>query len=317
MTARVVSDHSENCRGCFVVSIVASPWSRRRWFLKRPTPTASHGLLLLNIYMAGLARDLVLGPASPGGGAGRGPRLPLNVACQVLGGIWEEVSAGLVAAYSRLQPSQANLHQYRIDVNYACQLLGVWAQGVSVGPCTVALNKHQQAMLRNAACALCSWCVLKAAPLHRVLSLLQHVETQARTVSEAGLLSAPQDPDRMVLATPSVSPAASPSALRGAHPQRPQADDAARSTQHMHVLVMLNRVGSEQGPQASFSDEGPAASEVDLRMLDVSLPEVASMVAATLRKRPEFEKAPFPPLEESEVTAAVQLRAWLDERCPG
>lgn len=332
VTARAVSEHSENCRGCFIVSIAASPWSRRRWFLKRPSPTASHGLLLLNLYMAGLARDVLLGSSlaadmrqgGDAGGAVRGARLPWGMACQVLGGVWEEVSAGLVAAYSRLSPSRANLHQYRIDVNYACQVFGEWTRGVVVGAHTVALSKHHQAFLQNAASALRSWCLLKASPLPRVLSLLEHVESQAQTVSGQDVLTGPQEPDSMVLATPVASPSAALSAPGGEHRSSGPARDAAfararvqEPQQHMNVLTTLHRLGSEDGPPANFSDAEPAAADLDLRMLDVSLPEVAGLVSDALRRRPEFEKAPFPPLEEEEAVAAQALRKWLRARCPG
>ena len=327
MTARVVSEHSENCRGCFIVSITASPWSRRRWFLKRPSPTASHGLLLLNLYMAGLARDLVLGPsvssdigqADDSDGAERGARLPLHVASQVLGGVWEEVSAGLIAAYARIYPSRANLHQYRIDVNYACQVMSEWMGGVAVGPHMVALSKLHQTSLKNAASTLRSWCLLKANALPRVLSLLEHVDAQTRTVGVHDVFTAPHGPDSMVLATPSASPSAALSAPRGAHPWAGPADGtaSARLPGHMNVFTMLQRVGGDQGPQATFSDDGPVAADINMRMLDVSLPEVAGLVARALRKRPEFERAPFPPLEEGEAAAAQALRKWLDVRCPG
>ena len=85
----------------------------------------------------------------------------------------------------------------------------------------------------------------------------------------------------------------------------------------MNVFTMLQRVGGDQGPQATFSDDGPVAADINMRMLDVSLPEVAGLVARALRKRPEFERAPFPPLEEGEAAAAQALRKWLDVRCPG
>jgi hypothetical protein len=48
---------------------------------------------------------------------------------------------------------------------------------------------------------------------------------------------------------------------------------------------------------------------MDLRMLDVSVPEIASVVYAELRSRPELEKAPFPPLDEVCVCVCVCARA--------
>jgi hypothetical protein len=65
-------------------------------------------------------------------------------------------------------------------------------------------------------------------------------------------------------------------------------------------------------PSAAFfflrGKEWPAADlDMDLRMLDVSVPEIASVVYAELRSRPELEKAPFPPLDEVCVCVCVCL----------
>ena len=66
-------------------------------------------------------------------------------------------------------------------------------------------------------------------------------------------------------------------------------------------------------PSAAFfflrGKEWPAADlDMDLRMLDVSVPEIASVVYAELRSRPELEKAPFPPLDEVCVCVCARAR---------
>ena len=243
--SRIVEAHSALVRDSLLLTVEASAWSRRQWIQKRASPTPSHGLLLLNLYMAGLAHDLVAG------GDGCGVRLPVQVCEQVLGSIWEQLAGALVGVYSRVHPSRANQPQMCMDVNYVCLLLSEWAGGrVHVGEHALVLSEHHAGVLRSASSVLASWCTLKAAPPAVLLQLV----------------------------TRSASPLPSAAGASHANSSHANSDQPPREPprSRVNVLEQFHRIAGMSGPTVAFSSSLP--TNADLRILDMQNPKTAAMV---------------------------------------
>lgn len=256
--------------------------------------------------------------------------LPLELCCNMLGAIWEDVTPALVGAYWRLEPSTPNLAQFRIDINYACWMMQVWAQGrVVIGAHKIVLSDHHQAALVGACGALHSCSALKAWPLEQVLALLKQPAMQVHSSSTridktlATYLKPPADTlqtgtgkqqDAMGISTAHVS--CHPMAISTPHakptptPLHPVTETNMTNCPSNHKM-QLHKVGSPTGPSASFSDTCPPLGQMEMRMLDVSVPEIAVLVSCALRGRPELQPMPFPPLQQSDASAVQEARCFI------
>lgn len=172
--------------------------------------------------------------------------------------------------------------------------MGCWAAGdVRVGQHRMELSVAQREALLAARRVLSTWCALKASPLSHLLHLLQSVEGAGGAHTQANAAAAED-----------VGSSDMP-------PNAPAHASAAPSDDSTNVLLLYRKIGSTQGPPATFSDACPHISEMEVRMLDASVPDVAALLCAVLRGRPELEPAPFPPLQEVDVAAAAQALNWL------